>query len=93
MCAESAYRLRDGVQVRQEKFGLLFYDYRGPKLHFLPSGDLIGETFFLGKQTATELAESIRAERGGSPGSTMRFVTRVLDMLRSKGLIHEQPVY
>ncbi len=92
MYSESVYRLWDGVQVRKEKFGLLFYDYRGPKLHFLPSKDLISETFFLGHATAGELVESICTEHGGSPESIRKLVNKVLEMLRSKGLIYEQPV-
>lgn len=92
MRSESVYRLWDGVQVREEKFGLLFYDYRGPKLHFLPSRDLIRETFFLGQATASELVESICAKHGSSPESIRKFVNKILEMLRSKGLIYEQPV-
>ena len=36
-----------GVQVREEKFGLLFYNYRGPRLYFVPSKDLIDADFWL----------------------------------------------
>lgn len=78
--------------MREEKFGLLFYDYRGPKLHFLPSRDLIRETFFLGQVTASELVESICAKHGSSPESIRKLVSKILEMLRSKGLIYEQPV-
>ena len=42
------YKLADGVQVREEKFGLLFYNYRGPRLYFLPTKDLIASDFFNG---------------------------------------------
>lgn len=92
MGSESVYSLLDGVQVREEKFGLLFYDYRGPKLYFLPSKDLIRETFFLGQQSVGDLVRSICSEHGGSPESIRKQVDRILEMLRSKGLIHEQPV-
>ncbi|MGC8659757.1 MAG: mycofactocin biosynthesis chaperone MftB, partial [Desulfomonilaceae bacterium] len=33
----NSYVLAPGVNVRPEKFGLLFYDYRGPRLYFLPT--------------------------------------------------------
>jgi putative mycofactocin binding protein MftB len=92
MCSESVYRLWDGVQVREEKFGLLFYDYRGPKLHFLPSKDFIRETFFFGQNTAGELVDSICEQHGGSREPVRRQVSKILEMLRSKGLIYEQPV-
>lgn len=93
MGSNTAYRMWDGVQVREEQFGLLFYDYRGPKLVFLPSRDLISESFFFGEHTAEELIESLCARFGEtSRDEIRRHVQRILDMLLSRGLIYEQPI-
>ncbi len=41
-----SYRLAHGISVRREKFGLLFYDPKGPKLIFVNSGPWIHPNFF-----------------------------------------------
>ena len=43
------YKLAQGAQVREEDFGLLFYNMHGPRLYFLASGDLLREEFFHGQ--------------------------------------------
>jgi putative mycofactocin binding protein MftB len=40
------YRLAHGISVREEKFGLLFYNSKGPKLTFVRSGPWILPNFF-----------------------------------------------
>ncbi len=92
MCPESVYTLADGVQVRREKFGLLFYDYRGPRLYFLPSGDLMDDRFFDGERTVRGLVESLCAERDWPQPLTQGRVDKILELLKMKGLIHEQSV-
>ena len=42
------YKLARGAQVREEDFGLLFYNMHGPRLYFLASGNLLPEEFFQG---------------------------------------------
>ena len=59
MGQEAVYCLSAGVQVRREKFGLLFYDYRGPRLYFAPTRDLIQEGFFAGQVTVADLTGAI----------------------------------
>lgn len=49
------YRLAKGVQVRKESFGLLFYDYKGPRLYFVPSKDLLTDTFFNGEKSVKDI--------------------------------------
>jgi hypothetical protein len=44
-----SYRLAHGISVRGEKFGLLFYNSKGPKLTFVRSGPWIHPNFFSGK--------------------------------------------
>ena len=93
MWDKAAYRLWDGVQVREEDFGLLFYDYRGPKLIFVPSKDLIPGDFFSGNSTTGALVESLCSRHGESYREPVRKqVDRILEILLSKGLIYEQPV-
>jgi putative mycofactocin binding protein MftB len=45
---EPKYKLAPGAQVREEDFGLLFYNMHGPRLYFMASGDLLQEDFFQG---------------------------------------------
>ena len=82
------YYLNDGVQVRKEIFGLLFYDYRGPRLYFVPTKNLIGNDFFDGSHTAEGLIESIRTRHRQSRQSSQQWVLQVLTMLEQKGLVH-----
>jgi hypothetical protein len=44
-----SYRLAHGISVRKEKFGLLFYNSKGPKLIFVRSGPWIHPNFFSGE--------------------------------------------
>lgn len=93
MRSESVCLLNEGVQVRPERFGLLFYDYRGPRLYFLPSRGLIKDQFFNGKQTVGELIETACAKHRQWPRQMVKkWLNHVLDMLKGKGLIYEQSV-
>ncbi|MDR3554285.1 MAG: hypothetical protein P4L55_05990 [Syntrophobacteraceae bacterium] len=86
----SSYRLAGGVRVRQERFGLLFYNHRGPRIYFVPTGRFINEDFFDGKQTIGKLVDSIR-HKSGLPGE--RILDRLKEIFRTfeaKGLIDEQ---
>lgn len=78
------YALCDGVRVRREEFGLLFYNSADTKLTFVRSGDLLGV---------------IRESAGGSRGAKlvcndpqngdMARVERLIGTLLKKGLIGE----
>jgi len=92
MNTEKFYHLRDGVQVRKERFGLLFYDYRGPRLYFVPTKNLIENHFFNGTETAESLINFIRTRHHQSLQASQKWVMQVLTTLEQKGLIHEQPV-
>jgi putative mycofactocin binding protein MftB len=87
-----AYWLAQGVQVRREKFGLLFYDYRGPRLYFLPTGELISDDFFSSGQTVGQLVQAIQQQRGLPRRQVEDYVQQVLDKLSAKGLIYGQPL-
>ena len=86
------YKLADGVQVREEKFGLLFYNYRGPRLYFLPTKGLIASDFFDGRQSRRELIESICAQHKWPCESIEDRIRQVLEMLEVKGLIYGQSI-
>jgi len=92
MLREIFYRLSDGVQVRKEVFGLLFYDYRGPRLYFVPSGDLIGDAFFQGDRTAGQLIDAIASENPWPREWIGDKVSQVLEMLEGKGLIYGESI-
>jgi putative mycofactocin binding protein MftB len=92
MDTKKSYHLREGVQVRKETFGLLFYDYRGPRLYFVPTKNLIGNDFFNGSQSAEGLIESIHTRQRQSRQASQQWVMQVLTELAQKGLIHEQSI-
>ena len=92
MRLETIYRLTDGVQVRREKFGLLFYNYRGPRLYFVPTEDLLDPDFFLSYRKTKELVDSIEAANAWPRSWIEDWVNRVMTMLEQKGLIYGQSV-
>ncbi len=87
---DAVYRLAEGVQVRNEVFGLLFYDVRGPRLYFVPSQDLIADAFFEGQQRVGDLLERLCAKVPRPRKWIHAHVGQVLEKLESKGLIHGQ---
>ncbi|WP_373501583.1 mycofactocin biosynthesis chaperone MftB [Desulfococcus sp.] len=92
MHLDSVYRLAEGVQVRNEVFGLLFYDYRGPRLYFVPSKNLITDAFFEGRQRVADLLDILCAEMPWPRKWIQDQVEQVLEKLERKGLIHGQSV-
>jgi putative mycofactocin binding protein MftB len=86
------YKLADGVQVREEKFGLLFYNYRGPRLYFLPTKGLIASDFFNGRKSTNELIESICSQNMWPRVRVRDRIKQVLMMLEKKGLICGQSI-
>jgi hypothetical protein len=88
-----SYRLAHGISVREEKFGLLFYNSKGPKLTFVRSGPWIHPIFFSGRldlknwvqSRFPDLAEKERLRIEGR-------LLQVLSKLVEKGLIVETAV-
>jgi putative mycofactocin binding protein MftB len=90
MASDQRFVLSDGVQVRGEVFGLLFYNYRGPRLYFVPTRTLIDSGFFNGRQTVGDLVAGIH-ERHGWPLSWIEErILALLARLEAKGLVHGQ---
>lgn len=86
------FQLNRGVQVRREKFGLLFYDYRGPRLYFLPSRDLVEDDFFNGTQSLDELVGALQARHNWPRSWIEDRLGDIMGQLESKGLIHGQSI-
>ena len=92
MRLHSVYNLKSGVQVREEKFGLLFYNYAGPRLYFVPTKDLIDDKFFEGRQQVKDLVGNIESRHGWPRQWIENQIDRVLQMLEEKGLIYGESV-
>lgn len=83
---ETAYKPAPGVQVREEDFGLLFYKMKGPRLFFLPSGDLLEEVFFYKE---IPLGEWFSQKEKKIPENTLKHLQKALKQLTEKGVILE----
>jgi putative mycofactocin binding protein MftB len=86
------YHLNKGVQVRSEKFGLLFYDYRGPRLYFVPTRELVDDGFFHGTQSLAELVDTIHASHHWPRPWIEARLGQIMNQLEDKGLIHGQSI-
>jgi hypothetical protein len=82
--------LARGIRVRNERFGLLFYNPRGPRLTFVHSGPWIGKEFFSGSVHLEKWLKSC------FPSMSERKIlqahdrlSEVLSKLEQKGLIIE----
>ena len=87
-CMNKRYTLASGTQVREEDFGLLFYQMDGPWLHFVASGRLLSEDFFQGKVTLGAWCDTIAGDRA-KKGQAPEAIARALQQLTSKGVIIE----
>ncbi len=83
--ATAGIRLHPACRVRQEGFGLLFYDSRGPRLLFAETGSLLPADFFTTPRNKDELPAGL-SER--QQQSLRKFLTQLLD----KGFLREQPI-
>ena len=81
------YVLASGTQVREERFGLLFYTMHGPRLYFLSSGQLLDSSFFQGELTLDQWVRLKDEEI--SPEGRMEGIKKVLEQLKGKGVIVE----
>jgi putative mycofactocin binding protein MftB len=73
-----AYLVPDHVRVRQEDFGLLFYDTRSTRLTFVRSGDRLAPPAFTGT------LRTLTMTTGAHPDAAL---SRVLEDLVEKGLL------
>jgi putative mycofactocin binding protein MftB len=86
---EPKYKLARGAQVREEDFGLLFYNMHGPRLYFLASANLLREEFFQGH---ISLETWIDKSHPPSNDITTRIpgLRKSLKILADKGVIIER---
>ena len=83
--AAAGIRLHPACRVRQEGFGLLFYDSRGPRLLFAETGSLLDPDFFSVVRRRDELPDGL--------GERERQVLRkFIGLLKERGFLREQPI-
>jgi putative mycofactocin binding protein MftB len=82
---EKRYTLHPLCRVRKEKFGLLFYDMRGPRLLFAATPETISPNF-LGE------AENQTAELSKINKSQRRQLLSFFDSMVKRGFLCEQPI-
>jgi len=83
--AAAGIQLHPACRVRQEGFGLLFYDSRGPRLLFAETGSILPPDFFATVRRKDELPDGL-PEKGR--GVLQKFITQLLE----KGFLREQPL-
>ncbi len=76
-------RLHPACRVRQEGFGLLFYDARGPRLLFAPTGNMLPRDYFDTVRLIDELPEGLSESQ---KSSLRKFTKQLVD----KGYLREQ---
>ena len=83
--AAAGIRLHPACRVRQEEFGLLFYDARGPRLLFAETGGLLPVDFFSTVRGRDELPWGLTSQQ---QSALQKFVTQLLE----KGFLREQSI-
>jgi len=85
---EKRYLLAKGTQVREEDFGLLFYQMNGPRLHFMASGSLLREEFFQGEMSLETWMDAL-TDPQEQKVQAVASLGRALKQLAQKGVIIE----
>jgi putative mycofactocin binding protein MftB len=83
--AAAGIRLHPACRVRQEGFGLLFYDSRGPRLLFAETGRLLPTEFFATVRRLEDLPAGLSEQE-------RRILKKFLSQLLEKGFLREQPI-
>jgi len=83
--AAAGVQLHPACRVRQEEFGLLFYDSRGPRLLFAETGTMLPAEFFAIARGKRELPEGL-AER------EQEKLEKFVNILLEKDFLREQPL-
>ena len=81
--AAAGIKLHPACRVRQEGFGLLFYDLRGPRLLFAKTGDLLAPEHFELMRSRDDLPAGLSEQQ-----QTMlqNFISKLLE----RGFLREQ---
>jgi len=83
--AAAGIQLHPACRVRQEGFGLLFYDSRGPRLLFAETGRLLPTEFFATVRSLEDLPAGLSEQE-------RRILKKFLSQLLEKGFLREQPI-
>lgn len=83
--AAAGIRLHPACRVRQEGFGLLFYDSRGPRLLFAETGRLLPTDFFATVRSLDDLPAGLSEQE-------RRILKKFLSQLLEKGFLREQSI-
>ncbi len=83
--AGAGIRLHPACRVRQEGFGLLFYDSRGPRLLFAETGGLLPADFFGTLRESDELPPGLSESQ---KKALQKFIAQLLE----KGFLREQSI-
>ena len=81
--AAAGIKLHPSCRARQEGFGLLFYDCRGPRLLFAATGTLLPANFFGTVRSRDEYP-------AGTSDSEKKALNKFVSQLLEKGFLHEQ---
>ncbi len=81
--AAAGIKLHPSCRVRQEGFGLLFYDCKGPRLLFAATGTLLPADFFGTVRARDEFPDGTSESQ---KPALQKFVTQLLE----KGFLREQ---
>ena len=81
--AAAGIRLHPACRVRQEGFGLLFYDSRGPRLLFAETGGLLASDFFEKIRSRDDLPAGLNERQKKS-------LAKFIDQLLERGFLREQ---
>ena len=81
--AAAGIKLHPACRVRQEGFGLLFYDLRGPRLLFAETGSLLAPDYFSSVRSRDDLPADLTAQQ---KKSLQNFITKLLE----RGFLREQ---
>jgi len=76
-------KLHPACRVRQEGFGLLFYDLRGPRLLFAETGNLLAPEHFESMRSKEDLPEGLTEQQARM---LQNFITKLLE----RGFLREQ---
>lgn len=83
--AAAGIKLHPACRVRQEEFGLLFYDLRGPRLLFAATEDLLAADYFDALRSKDDLPAGLTVQQ---KKLLQNFIAKLLE----RGFLREQSV-
>ncbi len=88
MCSRKMYRLADDIQVRKEKWGLLFYSQWHHRVCFIRSGNLLKPEQFEGRWIEESLTTGkVDIPQTVNKDSLDRVIGTLLRTLVSRGIV------